>query len=865
MATVGPINKALNAISGGKYAKRFNELTNPMNTKLDLYGDISLISNKKVPKRSQFYAGDLRNAYYQNDAHFMYRKTQGINFPPMRGASQAEIAGNPSGFLADKVKPLNIGDSVQFAPYIEAYTRGGFDLSEISKILVSNPNILKTLPQELKKSGLDIPVKLYPGIKSREILLKGLDFLADIEDKVRGKNTLKLNSQDMPKFADGGLVDRRDTATAARGGVKPKSNPIEDIAKAIFFAPLDMAKDFNKSIGNVFTGKGDGLDYLNVASILPVGKIASVLGKGAKALKGLAPAPKGNSIENVLGTTPLANPNASLIKSVISGQALHGTMAKAGSGLKPPKSFEVSSGGGSSDNWFGADFFTTGSKQLAQTYGSNIYRAKMPVSQAKGIKILDFTPGAPPVEQQFPGLLAKLNDAGMYTNQWESLQNIALTKDPKNLQSYLNNPTRHLPFVSGDTANILKEFGIGAIRHLSGQGNTAGERMASEVFAFLDPKNMKAVKNFDPMQALYSAKLGIKRGMQNVSESILNPKVIAHRFKLLMKYGPKDYNFFTGKFKEEPFSGGVLAKGGLVSPEILKKSKNFAMGGMVMRSPEAPPMQMAKGGMVAPKNIKKSRAVSIKSLFRAANIDKSGMQRVDTPISPETFALLREKYPASLGVFKDKENYFTRDGVSGGATYNDPFMQSYYNQKVLHGIITKPTIARNILSAWAATGHNKGLMSGEGALGDAASLYRYIINRAKRGTSGNSPEAEMRRDQINRAYLGIEELYNSVQKRSMGGLVKPKYFANGDLARGTDVVPAMLTPGEFVMTKHAVDNYGVDNLRAINNGAAPGNSVYNGYNINVNVRSNSNPDQIANAVMTQIRQVNAQQVRGSKF
>jgi TP901 family phage tail tape measure protein len=98
-----------------------------------------------------------------------------------------------------------------------------------------------------------------------------------------------------------------------------------------------------------------------------------------------------------------------------------------------------------------------------------------------------------------------------------------------------------------------------------------------------------------------------------------------------------------------------------------------------------------------------------------------------------------------------------------------------------------------------------------------------------------------------------------------GGMVMPKYFANGDLARGTDVVPAMLTPGEFVMTKHAVDNYGVDNLRAINGGAAPGNSVYNGYNINVNVRSNSNPDQIANAVMTQIRQVNAQQVRGSKF
>lgn len=36
--------------------------------------------------------------------------------------------------------------------------------------------------------------------------------------------------------------------------------------------------------------------------------------------------------------------------------------------------------------------------------------------------------------------------------------------------------------------------------------------------------------------------------------------------------------------------------------------------------------------------------------------------------------------------------------------------------------------------------------------------------------------------------------------------------------RGTDTVPAMLTPGEFVIRKSAVDAIGVDNLQAINNG-----------------------------------------------
>jgi hypothetical protein len=104
-----------------------------------------------------------------------------------------------------------------------------------------------------------------------------------------------------------------------------------------------------------------------------------------------------------------------------------------------------------------------------------------------------------------------------------------------------------------------------------------------------------------------------------------------------------------------------------------------------------------------------------------------------------------------------------------------------------------------------------------------------------------------------------------LQYKSNGGMIMPKAFAAGGFARGTDVVPAMLTPGEFVVSKYGVENYGVDNLKAINNGTAGANSVYNGYNINVNVRSNSNPDQIANAVMTQIRQINAQQVRGNRF
>ena len=56
-----------------------------------------------------------------------------------------------------------------------------------------------------------------------------------------------------------------------------------------------------------------------------------------------------------------------------------------------------------------------------------------------------------------------------------------------------------------------------------------------------------------------------------------------------------------------------------------------------------------------------------------------------------------------------------------------------------------------------------------------------------------------------------------MQTLASGGLV-PGGFESGAYAKGTDTVPAMLTPGEYVLKKSAVDKYGVDNLDAMNVG-----------------------------------------------
>lgn len=102
--------------------------------------------------------------------------------------------------------------------------------------------------------------------------------------------------------------------------------------------------------------------------------------------------------------------------------------------------------------------------------------------------------------------------------------------------------------------------------------------------------------------------------------------------------------------------------------------------------------------------------------------------------------------------------------------------------------------------------------------------------------------------------------WSSISLFSKGGIV-PKYFANGGLSRGTDTIPAMLTPGEFVVNRRAAAGLGVNNLSKINNGEIPGGSVYN-YKVDVTLNgSDMNPNDVANAVLTKIKQLESRNVR----
>ena len=139
-----------------------------------------------------------------------------------------------------------------------------------------------------------------------------------------------------------------------------------------------------------------------------------------------------------------------------------------------------------------------------------------------------------------------------------------------------------------------------------------------------------------------------------------------------------------------------------------------------------------------------------------------------------------------------------------------------------------------------------------------AQKWKYL--RAEdRGSVGSPPPANSG-NLLLRAAGGIVPRY-----LRMGGML-PYKSEGGSIFKplGTDTIPAMLSPGEFVVRRSAVENFGVDRLKSINSGTYSGESVYN-YSVNVSVKSDANPDQIARAVIGQIKQIDSQRIRGNRF
>ena len=65
------------------------------------------------------------------------------------------------------------------------------------------------------------------------------------------------------------------------------------------------------------------------------------------------------------------------------------------------------------------------------------------------------------------------------------------------------------------------------------------------------------------------------------------------------------------------------------------------------------------------------------------------------------------------------------------------------------------------------------------------------------------------------------------------------------------------------MSKYAVDTHGIDTMKSINSGKPVGGAVYNNtYTLTVNAKTDANPNEIAQAVMSTIKNVEGRRIRG---
>lgn len=150
---------------------------------------------------------------------------------------------------------------------------------------------------------------------------------------------------------------------------------------------------------------------------------------------------------------------------------------------------------------------------------------------------------------------------------------------------------------------------------------------------------------------------------------------------------------------------------------------------------------------------------------------------------------------------------------------------------------------------------------GKGVQTSIVNWAKSILPRSKPTTPAPKPNpaSASRAENLRFARMSVG---GSVARYAVGGGVKK--YADGGFAMGTDIVPAMLTPGEFVVRKYAVESFGADRLKAINKGAYSDGSVYN-YNLSVSVKSEADPDRIAKTVISQIKQVDSMRIRSNRI
>ena len=133
-----------------------------------------------------------------------------------------------------------------------------------------------------------------------------------------------------------------------------------------------------------------------------------------------------------------------------------------------------------------------------------------------------------------------------------------------------------------------------------------------------------------------------------------------------------------------------------------------------------------------------------------------------------------------------------------------------------------------------ATGQGRGGGAATSSLASAIKSMNTAVGGLSKVTSANTAATNSLNTTIKALQGSVGALNSTIRAKGFGGGIgsvvrgrggRPRGFASGGLVPGTgnyDTVPAMLTPGEFVIKKSSVNSIGAGNLANINKYAAGG-------------------------------------------
>lgn len=202
------------------------------------------------------------------------------------------------------------------------------------------------------------------------------------------------------------------------------------------------------------------------------------------------------------------------------------------------------------------------------------------------------------------------------------------------------------------------------------------------------------------------------------------------------------------------------------------------------------------------------------------------------------------------------------DGVATKNTETEGKLQEMagkVNEKNASGIDTSP-ISTALSNLWGA------IQSLGNWASEQISNIGESVSKAWNNLTGNGKQAKKAKKSSSHKWTGgVVEAYRQAGGRIKQARIKPEYHATGDIIggidwkpRGTDTVPTMLTKGEYVLRKKAVDSLGTVFLDKLNTQGAKAletitnnrQVVYNNYyNNNANVTQNiDNKSQYLNGI-----------------